>query len=82
MLAIPYRVFDRSIQEMEKMLVFISSLPVDSCMFSEILEELDIQKNPESTDKPAERRTVTFDPIVQEYSANNNIIDIEELKGL
>ena len=51
-------------------------------MFSEILEELDIQKNPESTDKPAERRTVTFDPIVQEYSANNNIIDIEELKGL
>ena len=61
------------------MLVFISSLPVDSCMFSEILEELDIQKNPESTDKPAERRTVTFDPIVQEYSANNKII---ELKGL
>ena len=51
-------------------------------MFSEILEELDIQKNPESTDKPAERRTVTFDPIVQEYSANNKIIDIEELKGL
>ena len=82
MLAIPYRVFDRSIQEMEKMLFYITSLPVDSCMFSEILEELDIQKNPESTDKPAERRTVTFDPIVQEYSANNNIIDIEELKGL
>ena len=51
-------------------------------MFSEILEELDIPENPESSNKPSDKRTVTFDPIVQEYSANHIIIEIEELTGL
>ncbi len=51
-------------------------------MFSEILEELDIPENPESSNKPSDKRTVTFDPIVQEYSANHKIIEIEELMGL
>ena len=50
-------------------------------MFSEILEELDIPENPESSNKPSEKRTVTFDPIVQEYSANHKIIWNRRING-